>query len=81
MNVGFKTTLKIFWTGVLVKGDPFYNTDTEDHKSIFKRGKSFRQIGEIESLEKGGEVKSAKLRDIKRLQCLHFGNNWTEMRS
>ena len=38
--------------GVLVQRDPFYNTDTVEPKSIWKRRKNFRQISEIESIEK-----------------------------
>lgn len=63
---------------VLVQGDPFYNIDTGEPKSLCKRGKNYKQNGQITSIEKGVEVKPAKLRDIKRLLCLHFGDNWTE---
>lgn len=62
----------------LVQGDPYYNIDVNEPKSLCKKGKNFRNNGQIEIIQKGIEVKQAKLKDVKKLLTLHFGETWEE---
>lgn len=62
-------------TSALVRGEPFFNFESGEPKSLCKRGKSFRQR-HISEVPRGLPVKSAKLCDVKRLLVLHFGDEW-----
>ncbi|KAJ8882578.1 hypothetical protein PR048_014389 [Dryococelus australis] len=59
-------------TSALVRGEPFYNFESMEPKSLCKRGKTFRHT-QIPDVPKGLPVKSAKLCNVKRLLVLHFG--------
>lgn len=79
----FQMTKKVILTRnatkklALVQGDPFYNVEACAPKSLSKKGKHFVRGGPSE-IGKGVVVKPAKLRDVKRLLSLHFGENWEE---
>lgn len=79
MQKSRKITISRSKTGktALVQGDPFYNITINEPKSLCKKGKNFSQ-NNIQQVEHGTEVKPAKLRDVKRLLSLHFGDNWAE---
>ncbi|KAL1490096.1 hypothetical protein ABEB36_012837 [Hypothenemus hampei] len=62
----------------LVQGDPFYNIESCEFKTICKRGKSFQNSSNVEVVDKGVDFKSTKLKDVRKLIHLHFGETWNE---
>ncbi|KAJ8873053.1 hypothetical protein PR048_026669 [Dryococelus australis] len=62
-------------TFALVCGEPFYNFESGQPKSLCKRGKTFRHT-QIPDVPKGVPLKPVKFCDVKRLLVLHFGEEW-----
>ena len=60
---------------VLVRGEPFYNFETGEPKSMCKRGKNFTMTN-IPDIPKGVIIKPSKITDVKRLLVLHYGEQW-----
>lgn len=63
---------------IIVQGEPLYNINTTEPKSICRKGKNFQNNANIDLIEKGTKIKEAKLKDIKKLLVLHFGEAWNE---
>lgn len=62
---------------ITVRGEYDYLADNGDDKSVFNRGRNFRDF-DPERKEVGVPVKTAKLKDVKKLLENHFGENWSE---
>ncbi|KAJ4426045.1 hypothetical protein ANN_27672 [Periplaneta americana] len=60
----------------LVQGEPFYNFESGEPKSLNKKGKHFQKGYIPNSIPMGVILKEAKIRDIKSLLELHFGEDW-----
>ncbi|KAJ8880886.1 hypothetical protein PR048_017359 [Dryococelus australis] len=59
----------------LVLGEPFYNFEGGELKSLNKRGKNFKEdLSDV--IPKGILVKEAKIKEMKRLLALHYGDKW-----
>lgn len=61
---------------VLIKGEPNYNIDVNNYKSICKRNKMVRDIRCPSAVPIHSRVSVLKLIDVHKLLKKHFGDEW-----
>ena len=62
----------------LVQGEPFYNFESGEPKSVNKRGESFKNNTLPTLIPKGVAMKSKKAEDVKTLLKKHYGDQWED---
>lgn len=65
-------------TTILLKGELFYNFESGVYKPLCKRGKSLKNV-QLKEVQRGVRLKEEKIKDVKRLLFLHFGERWEDI--
>lgn len=63
----------------LIRGEPNYNFDVGEPKSILKKNGTYTQFKPVLIPVGSNKLKEAKLQDIQNLLKKHFGEEWEEL--
>lgn len=72
------TRMKGDCRGVIVRGEPYYNSDVSSRRSITKAGKYASDVNPVPITPSLIKIKKAKIDDIDKLLKKHYGSEWMQ---